>query len=280
MMNEMIQRQIRGKPISMWVAVMLLSIAVMAIAPNYITGQWTWVKPAALPGNKVLQSVKTSGLELPGWTVIDQHTQEIGNKKWSLQALTTDAWPTLYPDVTISDRQADVLQENSVSLFLRPQTSVGDDPLVEWIDIGTFLSNFQSWTVDDQRVVKVSTSLGDSSGEQNTGNKTTKSISTRYFRGWQRIQGDDGLLTTYTYAVMQWYAWPTGGGPKISDWFWADQWQQWRDRQRVPWVAVTLMVPIEPLGDIAEVQPLVEAIAQTVQTTLANQISGDNSNTR
>jgi cyanoexosortase B-associated protein len=70
--------------------------------------------------------------------------------------------------------------------------------------------------------------------------------------------------------VLQWYAWSKGGHPAPSHWFWADQWTQLRDRQRLSWVAVSLQMPIKPLGEIASAQSELEALGKLVQSTLTS----------
>jgi len=67
---------------------------------------------------------------------------------------------------------------------------------------------------------------------------------------------------------LQWYAWTTAGSPSIGRWFWVDQFSQWRDRQRMPWVAVSLLIPIQPLGEIEPVRSLATTLGQAVQSTL------------
>lgn len=237
-------------------AVIVLAIACVAIVPHYFTGQWPWSQPIQLSSAKWLQDVRQTGIELTDWPTLEQQTVEIGHKKWSVQALEVkqDAHSE------INAEQWQYLEDKPVFLFLRPQSDAQDKPLVEWIDI----DGFQGWTADEHQAMRFQTT----SASENK----AESVSARYFRGWSRIQGEQGNQT-YTYAVSQWYSWPTGGSPDISAWFWADQWQQWHTRERMPWVAVSLLVPIKPLADIDPIQPLVEAIASTVQTSLLPPIS-------
>jgi hypothetical protein len=77
-----------------------------------------------------------------------------------------------------------------------------------------------------------------------------------------------GIDARNTFAVMQWYAWPDGGHFAPGKWFWADQAQQWQQRQRLPWVAVSILLPIEPVGDIRSHTAAVTEIAQAVQQGL------------
>lgn len=246
----------------MLVAVGLLAIACAAIVPNYVTGNWAWSQAALLPQMKNLRAIQQAGLDLPGWNTLDQHTEKISHKQWSFQALTPMLGADGLAPSDIAPDQLEALQQTPISLILRPQSNADDEPLVEWIDLNSFFKHLQNWTVDEQRLAQFSVP---------TPAGGTSSLSARYFRGWQRFQNEEGYRT-YTYAVMQWYAWPTGGSPDIAGWFWADQGRQWRDRQRMPWVAVTVMIPIQPLGDITPVQPMAEAIARTIQSTLATQL--------
>ncbi|MGK7888254.1 MAG: cyanoexosortase B system-associated protein [Leptolyngbyaceae cyanobacterium] len=243
------------------IAVGLLAIACVAIAPSYLSGNWVWSQTAQLPEVRNLRAIRQSGLEVPGWNTVDQRTEKLNHKQWSFQILTPILESDIFTSFEIDPEQLEVFQEVPISLILRPQSNANDEPLVEWIDINAFFNRLQTWTVDERRTMQFA-----------IGPNQDPSISARYSRGWQRLQGDGGLPTTYTYAVAQWYVWPTGGSPDIADWFWADQERQWRDRQRMPWVAVTLMIPIKPLGDIAPTQPLAEAIAQTIQTALTTQL--------
>ena len=151
--------------------------------------------------------------------------------------------------------------------------------MVEWID----LNGLQRWTTGPIKSVRLpmpqlSAVLPDQGANRrpnqgqnpgpypgtDRGVDGDVKVTTRYFRGWNQ---------RHTYAVMQWYVWPTGGSPNISDWFWADQRMQWRNHQRMPWVGVMIMVPIKPLGDIAPIQPVMEAIAQSIQATLVQKIT-------
>lgn len=134
-----------------------------------------------------------------------------------------------------------------VLLLLRPQTWHRDQPQVEWMDI----NGIQHWTVDRRQPLRFTAPT-----------QPPTQVTARFLRGWNQQQ---------TYAVLQWYAWSTGGSPAPSRWFWADQRAQWRDRQRMPWVAVCLMIPIKPLGEIEPVRSLAESLGQRVQTALIEQ---------
>ena len=266
-MANWIRRITHASSAAIWLAIALLAIATSITLPNYMTGQWAWSQPPTLSGMKTLKELRKEGITLPGWQVVDQQTIELGHKQWSVQALTLSldgqeahASPVVTPsgvesgfEPEFSDLDPEVterLQEEPIFIFLRPQSDPKDEPLVEWIDF----NGLQRWTTDQLKSVRL---LVPSSTADST-------LDTRYFRGWNQNR---------TYAVMQWYAWLDGGSPKISDWFWADQWMQWRHHQRMPWVGVTVLVPMKPLGDLAPSQPVVEAIAQSIQTTLVQKMT-------
>lgn len=254
-MVNWIRRTIYSSFASIWLAILVLAIALTMVLPNYLTGQWSWAQAPSLGPTKALKVIKSQGITLAGWQTVDQQTIELSHKKWSVQALKlrpeegikqlADTLTQSADDVTLSD-MATRLREEPIFIFLRPQSDAKDEPLVEWIDF----DGLQQWTTDQKKTVRLS--LPDPG-----------KVSTRYFRGWNQ---------SHTYAVMQWYAWPTGGGSKISDWFWVDQGMQWRQHERMPWVAVTVLVPMKPLGEIAPIQPVVEAIAQSVQSTVVEQL--------
>lgn len=268
--------KIRSSSAPIWLAIGLLAIATVMVLPNYVTGEWPWSQAPTLPAVKELKTLRQQGISLVGWQEMEQQTIELGQKKWSIQALTPaledmampispaavmDAIANTYGVTDLPTDMADRLQTDPVFLLLRPQSNAKDEPLVEWID----LNGLQRWKTDQVKSVRLPMKP-DSVAKPGNGAKTENStkVLTRYFRGWNQ---------DHTYAVMQWYAWPTGGSPKISDWFWADQRMQWRKHQRMPWIGVTLMVPMKPLGDIAPSQPLVEAIAQSIQSQLVQALS-------
>ena len=271
--------KLSSSSVPLFVAVMLLAIASVITVPNYVSGKWAWTQSSQLTLMEGLRTLKTQGLELSGWRTIEQQTIELGHKKWSTQALVPDleqgARPRLDPDLSAED--AGTLTDEPFFLYVRPQSDVKDKPLVEWLDFEgiQYRTDIEHWTTDHHHTIRFTVPevrppqvvSGVSSGAGPTLKGASITASAQYFRLWYRYNE-----RYRTYAVVQWYAWPTGGSPKITSWFWADQWLQWRDRHHLPWVAVTALIPIEPLGEIEPVQPLAEAIAQTIQSTLTQQI--------
>lgn len=127
-------------------------------------------------------------------------------------------------------------QEQMV-LFLKPQSQANDQPEVEWID----LKGAQKWQTSDHRRLRMD------------------SLTIDTFRAWTSDQ---------TFAVGQWYSIPEGGHPAPHHWFWRDQKYQWSRGERLPWVAVSVLIPMPPLGDVSLLYTDLERLSQLVHTSL------------
>jgi cyanoexosortase B-associated protein len=136
--------------------------------------------------------------------------------------------------------------ESPITLFFMPQEYYRMQPQVEWTD----LQGTERWKTDSHQTLTFSLP-GKAGGE----------VKANFFRAWRQ----------QTFAVVQWYAWYHGGNPDPAHWFWADQQAQLR-RQRVPWIAVCLKIPIDPLSDLDSHRPFAKSLAQTVQTALDREI--------
>jgi cyanoexosortase B-associated protein len=205
--------------------VILLALVLCGNLPSYLSGQWRWATPIAVPTLPQLIAIKKSGLVIPGWQV---------QPNPAAPAATNDRpW-----------HQQDIVQGNqTATVFLLPQTGVKHQPQVEWTD----MEGLQRWQSDSYQTL----TLGlDAPPQQFT---------TRFFRAWTKAK---------TYAVVQWYAQSNGGSPSPSRWYFADRIAQWQQR-RVPWVAVSIQIPMEPLDDLSKYQGPATAIAKAVQTGLA-----------
>ncbi|MGB3199868.1 MAG: cyanoexosortase B system-associated protein [Nodosilinea sp.] len=120
------------------------------------------------------------------------------------------------------------------AVLLHPQPWHSNQPQLEWID----LAGAQNWRVESRRRLRVGP------------------VKARFFRAWGDRQ---------SFAVVQWYALPGGGHPSPSHWFWADQWSQLTRHASTPWVAVSVLVPMEPLGAIADYTPLAIDLTELIQ---------------
>ncbi|MEM8778985.1 MAG: cyanoexosortase B system-associated protein [Cyanobacteria bacterium P01_G01_bin.49] len=136
--------------------------------------------------------------------------------------------------------------QDPVTVALMPQNYYKDYPQVEWVD----LKNLENWQTDDYQSLKF---------PSNT--QPQHLVTAQWFQAWNKE----------TYGVLQWYAWPGGGHYAPSQWFLADQKAQLQGK-RVPWVVVSIKIPMEPLGNLKDIEPVAESLAETVQTTLEKEI--------
>ncbi|MGB3693697.1 MAG: cyanoexosortase B system-associated protein [Spirulinaceae cyanobacterium] len=132
-------------------------------------------------------------------------------------------------------------QDKPVNLLLRPLNDHKSKPEVDWVDI----RGIQIWQTDSHEKMKFSIDK----------NVDVKAL---FFRAWTETQ---------TWAVVQWYAFPQGGDPYPSSWFWADQIAQLKG-ERIPWIAVCLQMPMKPFGDLKDIEPEARSLAEAVQSTL------------
>lgn len=130
-------------------------------------------------------------------------------------------------------------------LFVRAQHDNKTQPEVEWADF----KGLNRWTEDEERSVMI-----------------RPGVKARLIRGWTRDR---------TEAVLQWYAWPGGGSPTPIDWFVGDRQAQVKG-DRLPWIAVSILLPMEPLGDLAKVEEQAKALGGAVQTAIEARLAGGN----
>ncbi|MDZ7961663.1 MAG: cyanoexosortase B system-associated protein [Aulosira sp. DedQUE10] len=219
---------------SQWtqVVVLLLLLLLFAIGSvsGYLTGKWQWQQLAPVTSLKELKHIRNSGLTLPGWQNVEQTEQEIGEHKWSLQLIKNQ------------DSQTQAI------LLLLPQNGPMDKPEVEWTEVnGWGKSRWGKWEIAQYR-----------SAQFTVKQPTETKVEARFFRA---------STPQTTFGVLQWYALPNGGNPSPLNWFLADQLAQWR-KQRVPWVAVSVLIPMEPLGQVEKIWSLAESIGETIQAAL------------
>lgn len=222
-----------------WGLVVALAVIVaIGALPGYLNGQWPWSSPLQASQIKQVRTLRQTALELPGWNLSLQQEVSISGNPWGLAEYQAGATASTGSQIP------------GFALLLRPQPWHNDQPQVEWVDI----AGVQGWDMDDLHHLRFTVPVDN--GEPLT-------VTARYFRGVQQ----DG-----TFAVLQWYAWPTGGHPAPGRWFWADQARQWQQRERMAWVAVTALIPIEPVGDIRPYSATAISIGQVVQSSLVADI--------
>jgi cyanoexosortase B-associated protein len=231
-LTKIFQKDQLNKIVALLLLILLLAIAAV---PGYITGKWQWKQPAAIANLQKLKQIRKVGLTLPEWKNIEQREEQIGEHKWSVQIIEK-----VNPRV-------------QALLLLLPQNGPGDQPEVEWTDIDTWSKiRWNKWDIaQDKKIVFTI--------KQPPGNTAPEiKIEARYFRG---------VTPQQTFAVVQWYALPNGGHTSPVRWFAADQLAQWH-KKRIPWVAVSILMPIEPLGNIEDYWLTIKSLGEKVQTAL------------
>ena len=214
--------------------VLLLIVLVVGAVPGYITGKWSWKNTPQMTNFRDLKQIREDGLTISDWETISHQKIPIADHKWLVQKVEKD--------------------DRSVILLLLTPNGPKDQPQVEWMDI----NGFNRWKTDSEQRVKFTLEIADNGNVITDSEKQSSNIEARFFRGWTNKQ---------TYAVMQWYAWPGGGSPETGDWFWGDR-SAMLSRKRLPWVAVNILFPIEPLGDIEPYLPQLISIGKKIQASL------------
>lgn len=220
---------------SRWVnlalVVVLTALAGMAILPAYFNGQWPWTTTPQVAQLDQLRALQTDGLTLPGWQLTLAEPIDINRQTWTLA------------EYRASSSTAQTAPVQQFAVLLHPQPWHSNQPQLEWID----LAGAQNWRVESRRRLKIAPS------------PSAGSVNARFFQAWGDRQ---------SFAVVQWYAMPSGGYPSPGHWFWANQWSQLTRRTLTPWVAVSALLPMEPLGAIADYQPLATDLAGLIQHQL------------
>ncbi len=207
----------------------MLLIFVLGAAPGYLKGSWAWQSAPPVAALKQMQQIPRLGLDLPGWETIKQEQAQIAGQTWSAQTIVAQADSGVEPGTNLL-------------VLVHPQLDPKDKPKVEWTNIqGHF-----RWTEDQISRITLAAPQGNAK------------LKARLLRGWTQEN---------TYGLLEWYALPNQGTPKPGDWFWRDRKAQLQG-DRTPWMAVMVMQPMEPLGDIDELRDNFTTVAPQVQAAI------------
>ncbi|MDF5725221.1 MAG: cyanoexosortase B system-associated protein [Rhizonema sp. PD37] len=209
---------------------LLLLVLVIGAVPGYLKGHWQWQQPPAVVSLKKLKQIHHTGLTLPGWQTTEQREEPIGGYKWSYQEIEKNNSPI------------------KAILLLLPQNGPKDQPQVEWTEI----NSWAQWDKSQFRSAEFTVQP-----TQASSNSEVK-VQASFFRATTKQK---------TFAVLQWYAWQNGGSTSPLPWFVADQVAKWH-KKRAPWVAVTILIPMEPFGQVEKTWQDTESLGKTVQSAL------------
>ena len=220
------------------IAALLILVLLLAIGalPGYLNqGDWQWKEPPPVVNLGEIKQLRETGLTLPDWKITQQQEQKLGSGKWSVQVMEKGG------------------KSQTAILLLLPQNGPKDQPQVEWTEIDSWgRMQWGGWQVDQYREAEFVV--------EESQPKDKAEVKARFFRAFSKKQ---------TFAVLQWYAMPKQGHFSPLNWFWADQLAQWHKR-RVPWIAVSLLIPMEPLGEVETTWEQAKSIGQKVQSRLFN----------
>ena len=211
---------------------LLLLLLLIGSVPGYFSGNWEWQEPPSVTNLKEVKQIRETGLKLSGWETVETVERQVGGQKWLSQK--------------IKQKGSDKISY----LLLLPQNGPRNQPQVEWTEV----KGFWQWNIAQFQTVKFTVKP---SSTQNS--NTTNKVEANFFRAV--------FKNRQTYAVLQWYAMPDGGTPSPLKWFFADQIAQ-LSKQRIPWVAVNIMIPIEPLGEVKKSWSIAKSLGEQVQASL------------
>ena len=276
-----------GTPFKLTALILLLVMVILGAAPGYFQGNWRWSWVGPITNLSELRNVRKAGLDVPNWETLRTDERLIGSKKWSAQQLRPQAIasatnspapkdtdsedtaeaPAAQPPATQSKEteeqsaapEANTYPKNArpnakgesgndeiVQLMLLPIRANTDQPQVEWSD----WEGVARINTDSERFVDLQAKVG----------RERATFTVRLLRGWTE--------NNTTLVMAQWYAWPGGGSPRPSDWFWADRGSQIR-RFRLPWIAVNIAMETKrPLDELEDYQEFLENVAIDVQQAL------------
>ncbi|MGB3135698.1 MAG: cyanoexosortase B system-associated protein [Nodosilinea sp.] len=221
-------------------------------SPSFIPSRWASlvlvVVLSALAGVAILPAYLSG--QWP-WITTPQVAQIEQLRTLQSEGLVLPGWQTTTAEPVAINRQTWTLVEYRApspastpaqfALLMYPQPWHSNHPQLEWID----LAGAQNWRTESRRWLKATSSTG--------------LVKASFFRAWGDRQ---------SFAVVQWYAIPGGGHAAPGHWFWADQRSQLIHRALTPWVAVSVLIPMEPLGAIADYKPVATELTVLIQQQL------------
>lgn len=126
-------------------------------------------------------------------------------------------------------------------LFMRTQPYYRDKPSEEWSDLEA-PGGLQRYSLTRIKFTPAK----------------SNSITARFLRAG---------MNQRTFVIVQWYAWLNGGSFHPLDWFIRDQLAQLQGK-RLPWLAVSLSIPINPLENLETARENAKSLAKEVQQAI------------
>ena len=238
-------------PFKLSALILLLVMLVVGAAPGYLQGNWRWSWVGPINNLSELRDVRETGIDIPSWVTVEQGQRQVGSKKWSIQVIqeagtevASESDENTDESTTVQILDDDPPQQ--IEVMLLPILADTDQPQVEWSD----WEGVARIETDSERFFDLQTTTG----------RQRSTFTVRLLRGW--------MANNRTLMMAQWYAWPGGGSPRPSDWFWADRGSQIR-RYRLPWIAVNVVMETKrPLDELDDYQDSLKDVAIDIQKAL------------
>lgn len=293
----------------MGLPVFLLLILGIGMLPGYFKGgKWDWFTEKTPSNLAQILNIEKKGLPVPNWQIIEQSRIDIGGKKWLRQIMRKEdqeielliAPQPFYRDKpavewsdlakanvsVISCRQeiANLADKSPQNLGIQSnvgkisellaQKNVSEDTLQKVVanlspscqnllriqttkqgqKVLIALEDYRDWHTKSPQTLTFLTNSG-------------QSVTAMYMKGWSASK---------TFAVVNWYAWESGGNFAPPQWFWQDLNAQLK-KDRTGWLAVSLRIPIPPNTEIESVETEAKNIAQAIQNQLRQRITTNQS---
>lgn len=286
--------------------IFLILIMSIGILPGYLKGaKWEWFKEKVPSNLAKILNVKKKGFPVPNWQIVEQNSVSIGGKHWLRQIMQKGEqkiellilpqpyykekpgveWTDLEKanvnaiycryelyDIMNSSPDTIGIQSNSpkISDLLTPDLATEDllKKIVSYLP-QSCQSMFQiKMNSKGQKILLPTEDYRDwqtkSPRKLTFKTKSGKTITANFTRGWSSSQ---------TVAVVNWYAWYSGGDYAPEKWFWEDLKAQLNKGDRAGWVAISLRIPFSPTEEIESVENDAKIIAQEIQDYLMERIS-------
>ncbi len=290
---------------SMGLPLFLLIIMGIGILPGYLQGgNWRWWQEKKPSNLAQILNVEKKGFSLPNWEIVEQSRVSPGGKKWLRQVMRKGdqtikllILPQPYYKDKPSVEWTDIEKVNVDVLFCRQEIAQIAQSSPETIGIKSSFPKIAellaSVDVTENILKKVVANLPQSCQTIFRIKTTSKGqkvvVSLEDYRDWQtKSQGkltfvtesgksvtamlNRGWSPSQTVAILNWYAWDSGGHFSPESWFWQDLKAQFKN-DRTGWLAVSLRIPISATTEVESIEAEAKIIAQEIQTHLMQQIS-------
>lgn len=289
----------------MGLPIFLLVILGIGMLPGYLKGgKWDWFTEKTPSNLAQILSIEKRGFPIPEWEIIEESRIDIGGKQWLRQIMRKEEQeielliaPQPYYKEKPAVEWSDLATANVRLISCRQEiANLGQESpqnLGIQSDVSKISELLAQKNVSENILQKVITNLPQSCQNlvriQTTKQGQKVLIALEDYRDWETKSTrklsfptnsghsvnalfQKGWSPSQTFAVVNWYAWESGGNFAAPQWFWQDLKAQ-LNQGRTGWLAVSLRIPISPNSEIEAVETEAKIIAQTIQDQLIQRIT-------